>query len=261
MTIPIRFDDGAAYDRYMGVWSRLVGETFLDWVAPASGLRWLDIGCGNGAFTQLIVRHTAPASLAGIDPSEEQLASARGDESLRGGDFRQGSAMELPFGDDAFDAAVMPLVIFFVPDPAQGLREMVRVVSPGGLVCAYAWDMAGGGFPYWSLQNEMREMGAAIPAPPSPQASELEVMEGLWIDAGLEGVETRVITVERTFASFDEYWAITLTGPSVGPSFEAMGEAKVAELKERMRGMLVADAHGRITCSARAHAVQGRVAG
>ena len=47
MTDQIRFNDGAAYERYMGEWSRLAGETFLDWLAPASGLRWLDVGCGN----------------------------------------------------------------------------------------------------------------------------------------------------------------------------------------------------------------------
>jgi hypothetical protein len=46
-TDQIRFDDGAAYERYMGKWSQLVGENFLDWLAPGSGLRWLDIGCGN----------------------------------------------------------------------------------------------------------------------------------------------------------------------------------------------------------------------
>ncbi|HEY8102213.1 MAG TPA: hypothetical protein VIF82_15825 [Burkholderiaceae bacterium] len=45
-TNQIRFDDGAAYARYMGMWSKLAGETFLDWVAPQSGLRWLDVGCG-----------------------------------------------------------------------------------------------------------------------------------------------------------------------------------------------------------------------
>ncbi len=48
---PIKFDDGASYERMMGVWSRIAGANFLDWVAPAPGLRWIDIGCGNGAFT------------------------------------------------------------------------------------------------------------------------------------------------------------------------------------------------------------------
>ena len=51
----IRFDDGAAYERMMGNWSRLAGDIFLEWLAPRSGLRWIDIGCGNGAFTELLI--------------------------------------------------------------------------------------------------------------------------------------------------------------------------------------------------------------
>jgi ubiquinone/menaquinone biosynthesis C-methylase UbiE len=74
----IRFDDGAAYEQGMGRWSRLVGEIFVDWLAPQAGLRWIDVGCGNGAFTELLVQRCAPAEVHGIDPSEAQLAFARG---------------------------------------------------------------------------------------------------------------------------------------------------------------------------------------
>jgi ubiquinone/menaquinone biosynthesis C-methylase UbiE len=45
------FSDGKAYERFMGRWSRLAGERFLDWLDPPKGLRWVDVGCGNGAFT------------------------------------------------------------------------------------------------------------------------------------------------------------------------------------------------------------------
>ena len=106
MTDQIRFDDGAAYERYMGRWSQLVGETFLDWLAPPSGLRWLDVGCGNGAFTEMLVERCAPGSVQGIDPSEAQLAFARTRPASRVAQFRQGDAMALPFLDDTFDAAV-----------------------------------------------------------------------------------------------------------------------------------------------------------
>lgn len=64
----IRFNDGAAYERYMGKWSQLVGDIFLDWLDPPPGLRWLDIGCGNGAFTETLMTHCAPASVDGVDP-------------------------------------------------------------------------------------------------------------------------------------------------------------------------------------------------
>jgi SAM-dependent methyltransferase len=111
----IRYDDGAGYERYMGYWSRLAGETFLDWLAPPPGLRWIDIGCGTGAFTELLVKRCAPAAVQGIDPSEAQLGFARARSAASMVAFRQGDAMSLPFSDRRFDAATMALVIFFVP--------------------------------------------------------------------------------------------------------------------------------------------------
>ena len=259
MTDQIRFDDGAAYERYMGKWSQLAGETFLEWLAPKSGLRWLDVGCGNGAFTEMLVERCAPVSVEGIDPSERQLAYARTRPAARVAQFRQGDAMAQPFPDDTFDAAVMPLVIFFVPEPAEGVAEMVRVVRPGGTVAAYAWDMPGGGFPYEALRVEMSELGVAVPVPPSRDASRMEAMRGLWTGAGLDAVETREITVQRTFADFDDYWTAILGGPSVGPSLAAMASEDLALLQARMRARLPADATGHITCRARANAVKGHV--
>src|SRR5579862_2210009 len=197
-TNQIRFNDGAAYEQYMGKWSQLAGKTFLDWLAPKPGLRWLDVGCGNGAFTEMLVERCAPALVQGIDLSEGQLAFARTRPVSRFAQFRQGDAMALPFPDDTFDAAVMPLVIFFVPDPAKGVAEMARVVTSGGSVCAYAWDMEGG-FPYEPLHGAMRGMGVDVPTPPSLDASRIDVLRALWTHAGLTSVDTRAITVERTY--------------------------------------------------------------
>src|SRR6266536_2208529 len=145
---PILFNDGEIYERTMGVWSRLAGEIFLDWLAPPQGLRWIDVGCGSGAFTELLVQRCAPAEALGIDPSEAQLAFARARPMAHGAEFVLGDAMALPFASGRFDAAVMALVIFFVPDPAKGVAEMARVVRPGGIVASYAWDILGGGFPF-----------------------------------------------------------------------------------------------------------------
>ncbi len=128
---PIRFTDGAGYDRFMGVWSRLAGQDFLGWIAPSHGQRWLDVGCGNGAFTQLIAQQSEPLSLVGIDPSEAQLAFARQHPLLQSVEFVIADAMALPFPDAAFDLAVMPLVIFFVPDPAQGVARNGACRCPG----------------------------------------------------------------------------------------------------------------------------------
>jgi ubiquinone/menaquinone biosynthesis C-methylase UbiE len=256
---PIRFNDGAAYERYMGTWSQLVGGAFLEWLSPKPGLRWLDVGCGNGAFTQLLIERCSPSSVHGIDPAEAQIEYARTRFDPRVAEFRLGEAMSLPFPDDSFDAAVMPLVIFFVPDPVKGVAEMARVVSAGGIVSAYAWDMPGGGFPYEALREEMRGLGVKVPTTPSTDSSRIDALRELWTAAGLDAVETQQIAVQRTFADFDDYWTTVQGGPSVGPKIAAMTSDDLAVLKARMRDRLGANASGRITCQARANAVKGQV--
>ncbi len=257
----IKFDDGDAYEQYMGIWSKLVGDIFLKWLSPAPGLQWLDVGCGNGAFTENIVESCSPSSVHGIDPSIEQIDFARSrlDSTLT--KFTQGDAMDLPFQDQSFDIAIMPLVIFFVPEPEKGVSEMVRVVRPGGIVSAYAWDMMEGGFPYMNLIDEIRLMGIDVPVPPNPDASRLETMKRLWINSSLVSVEETEITVQRSYSDFDEYWSIVLRGPSVGSSLKAMPYDELTNLKDRMRKVLPFNSSGRITLSARANAIKGSVPG
>lgn len=255
--VPIVFNDGAAYEEFMGVWSRLAGNVFLDWVAPAPGLRWADIGCGNGASTELLLDRCAPALVDGIDPSPAQLAYAGERLAGRPARLRQGGAMDLPYADGSFDAAMMALVLFFVPDPARGVAEMARVVAPGGTVAAYAWDMLGGGFPIAAINREAEAMGMTVPRPPSVEASRRDAMEALWSAAGLHRVETRAITVTRHFADFEDYWAVSLRGPTIGAVLAAAPAQVTAALKERLRAGIPTEADGGVTISATANAVKG----
>jgi len=148
-------------------------------------------------------------------------------------DFVNADAMALPFPDDAFDLAVMPLVIFLVPEPAQGVAEMARVVAPGGIVAAYAWDLEGGGFPYQSVNETLGAVGRAIPMPPSVSSSRLEVRS--------------------------ELWATVLGGPSAGQALAVMSEAEVSRFRGLLRERLQTAGSGPITLSGRAHAIRGTV--
>jgi SAM-dependent methyltransferase len=262
MTDPsIRFADGAAYERMMGAWSALAGGIFLDWLKPRQKLAWVDVGCGNGAFTELIVQRLAPAEVDGVDPSDGQLSFARSRPGTKMARFHKGDAMALPFNNGAFDAAVMALVIFFVPEPAKGVAEMARVVAPGGIVAAYAWDMDGGGFPLQPVMTELRAMGLAPQGPPSPDASRVAALQKLWGDAGLLDIETRRIDVTRRFSNFDEFWDVTTLGSTVRPTIAAMAPDVVAKLKARVRGYVTEAADGSVSYDAFANAVKGKVAG
>src|SRR5262245_48132695 len=255
-----RFDDGAAYERYMGDWSRRAGIVFLDWLAAPSDLKWIDVGCGNGAFTELLVEKCSPTEVRGTDPSEGQLDFARKRPAARLAKFDRGDAMALPFPAKTFDAAIMALVIFFVPDPAKGVAEMVHVTRPGGMVAAYAWDILGGGFTLEPIRIEMRTMGIKSLDPPSVEASQMQTMRDLWTKAGLAAVETREITVQRTFANFEEFWTINLDGPpGIRATVAAMSPADLELLKTRVRARLPGDTAGRVTYASRANAVKGRV--
>lgn len=255
----IRFDDGEAYERAMGMWSQLAGQVFLDWLAPAPNQRWIDVGCGNGAFTELLVQRCAPVEMQGIDPSEAQLKFARTRPAAHSARFLQGDAMALPFEDGRFDSAVMALVIFFVPDPAKGVAEMARVVRPGGTVAAYAWDMVGGGFPFEPIQAELRALGFTPPLPPSVGSSRLVALRELWMGAGLEAVETREIAAQRSFRDFEDFWSCSTAMGTMRSMLAEMPAGDLEGLKARVRGRLAVDAAGRVTCEARANAIKGHV--
>lgn len=254
----IRFDDGAAYEQMMGVWSAKAGAVFLDWLKSSPGLRWIDVGCGNGAFTALLAERTAPAEVQGIDPSDAQLAFARARPGLANVQFRIGDAMALPFPDARFDAAVMALVLVFLPDPAKGVAEMARVVKPGGLVAAYMWDMLGGGFPFDQVWVALRAMEISGLMPPQIESSRLAAMTALWRGAGLAAIATSEIAVERTFADFDDYWTTAMKSPTLGPLVKGLAPDVGATLKERVRTGLAAEADGHLIIRARAHAISGR---
>jgi hypothetical protein len=103
----------------------------------------------------------------------------------------------------------------------------------------------------------MSKLAATPLWPPSVEASRMETMRSLWAGAGLTRIETRELTVERTFADFDAFWRVAQTGPRLAASIAAMPAGDRDMLTDRLRDRLRADAAGRITYSARANAIKG----
>ncbi|WP_456652041.1 class I SAM-dependent methyltransferase [Bradyrhizobium sp. LM2.3] len=156
----------------------------------------MDVGCGKGAFTELLVAKSAPSSVCAIDPSDGQIATARRKLSAKQVEFSIGDAMALPYDVNRFDVAVMALVLFFVPDAHKGASEMVRMVA------SYTWDILRSGSPTQPLWEEMDALGKPAQRPPSADVSRYEALKALWAKLGIRDVETRELVVERTFANF-----------------------------------------------------------
>jgi SAM-dependent methyltransferase len=254
------FNDGKAYERLMGRWSQLVGAKFLDWIDPPKNLRWIDVGCGNGAFTEVLIARCAPAAATGIDPSDGQLAYAHTRPGTKMAQFRVADAQALPFADDSFDAASMALVIAFVPDPVKAASEMVRVVKSGGVVATYMWDFDGGRSPLEPLSAAMTSLNIPIVQRPSSQASRLEEMDAIWKKAGLQSVETQVLSIHIAYADFNDFWeSNTLPIGTSGKTLAELSPGMKEKLKARVREQLPIARDGRITYEAFANAVKGRV--
>src|SRR5262245_37367131 len=123
--------DGAAYEPYVGRWSRLVARKFLAWLDIPARARWLDVGCGTGALSQAILASADPIAVRGVDQSPGFVAYARAhviDERAR---FEVADARALPGEAQAYDAVVSGLMLNFVPEPGRAVAQMARVARPG----------------------------------------------------------------------------------------------------------------------------------
>ena len=254
---------GAAYEPYVGRWSRLVAREFLAWLAVPPERGWLDVGCGTGALSATVLAVASPATLTGLDASEGFVGYAREQVQDSRVAFQTGDAQSLPFESATFDAAISGLVLNFLPQPERGAAEMARVTRPGGVVAAYVWDYAG----EMQLMRHFWNAAAAL----DPAAADLdegrrfpicqpEPLAGLFQAAGLAEVETRAIDVPTVFSDFDDYWSPFLGGQGPAPSYAmSLDEDRRASLRNQIRAHLPLASDGSIPLMARAWAARGRV--
>ena len=123
------------YDRFMGRYVPPLASALADAASVTAGVRALDVGCGPGGLTSELVARTGAGNVAALDPAPQFVAACR--ERNPGADVREGVAESLPWQDGDFDVALSSLVVAFMRDADQGVREMVRVTRPGGTVAVY----------------------------------------------------------------------------------------------------------------------------
>ncbi len=254
---------GAGYEPYVGRWSRVVARDFATWLAVPAGARWLDVGCGTGALTQTVLQQAAPRQVTGVDASDAYIAHARRAIPDPRAAFQAGSAEALPVDSASYDAVVSGLMLNFVAQPEQAVREMRRAARPGAVVAAYVWDYAG------KMQFMRYFWNAAAALDPAalpldegrrfPLCNPRALAE-VFQAAGLRAVEVRPIDIDTTFRDFDDFWIPFLGGQGPAPGYTmALSEASRAALRERLRAGLPFALDGSIPLVARAWAVRGRV--
>jgi SAM-dependent methyltransferase len=240
-----------SYDRFMGRYSVPIAPQLADFAGVTTGQRVLDVGCGPGALTGELVRRGV--NVSAVDPSEPFVAAAR--ERHPDVDVRLAAAEELPFDDDEFDVAVAQLVVHFMADPVQGLREMARVTRPGGVVAACVWDHGGGGGPLSRFWEAARELDPTVEGESSLAGSRAGHLGELFREAGLTDVEEATLSVSIEHPSFEDWWEPFTFG--VGPAgahVAQLDETRKARLRDLCAGSLEADD---LVVTARAWAARG----
>jgi SAM-dependent methyltransferase len=206
---------GSEYDRFMGRYSTPLAQLFADAAGVSVGQRALDVGCGPGALTTVLVERLGIDSVAACDPSLPFLDDCRA--RLPGIDARQGRAEQIPFDDAAFDVALAQLVLHFVSDPPTAAAEMRRTVRPGGTVAACVWDFRGG----MEMLSHFWDAASAIDAGAPAEGRTMRFgtageMVELFEACGLVDLDETVLTVESQYGGFDELWSGFMAG--IGPA-------------------------------------------
>jgi SAM-dependent methyltransferase len=257
-----KWTSGAAYDQWMGRWSRLLADEFLNWLSLPSHLRWLDVCCGSGVLTEAIVDRFAPARVAGVDASAQQIRFARAHRNGPAVSFETGDAMALPFDEASFDAIVCGLGLNYIPEPERALQEMRRVAVPGGVIAIYVWDYAGGARflrEFWDAAAATDREALAYDQGHRFPLCNPEALRKLFERACVGQVRVRALDITTRFTSFDDYWQPFLTGQGSAPNYlETRDELTQNAIRKRLRDSLPTDAEGVIELPARAWAVCGR---
>lgn len=188
----------------------------VDRAALVAGEHVVDVGCGTGPATRIAARRlTGTGRLVGLDIDPVRIALARklaGQENLAI-EWLEGSALDLPFDDETFDAALCCLTLQFLPDRRKGLREMRRVLKPGGRLVASVWRSVEHCPGYHAFSLAMAAASGIDPEPMPPfSLGDAEEMRRLAEDAGFSCARVETGTKYARFASADAFVAAIVAG-------------------------------------------------
>jgi ubiquinone/menaquinone biosynthesis C-methylase UbiE len=250
------------YEYFMGRWSRIVAGSFINWLSPPPGLKWLDVGCGSGALSEAVINNHKPAEITAIDQSEAFVITA---QKLLGSRAHCviGNALSLPMGDSSLDVIVSGLVLNFISEPEKALAEMRRVTVPGGFVALYVWDYAGKMeflTNFWDIATELNPKASGLHESNRFPNTNPDAIIDLFEKAGFSKTLIAPIEIETHFRNFDDYWKPFLGGQGPAPTYvRSLDESERNNLQNALNKRLLIQPDGSIPMFARAWAARSQV--
>ncbi len=247
-----RASDGAAYERFLGRWSRLLAGPFADFVRLPEEGSVLDVGCGTGSLADTLAERRQRGRVAGIDIALPYIAFARSRNAAVA--FAVGDACRLSYADGSFVAALAQLSLNFVPDAAAAVREIRRVVQPGGIVAGAVWDFRGG----LVFQRLFWDTAAGLD-PAAGAARDRLFSSPLALPYGLPALWS--ITIRMEYTDFADFWEPLLGGQGpVGAYIESLPVERRRQIAQRVRAAFLSGApDGPRSLTATAWAARGIV--
>lgn len=255
------FEIAEKYEEMMGRWSRQLAPLFVEFAGVCDGDVVLDVGCGTGALSSTLVRTTRAAKINGIDPSEGFVEAARSQISDPRVTIEVGDAQSLRYPDAFFDRTLALLIVNFIPDAPEAVREMRRVTKPGGTVATAMWDNSPANELNQTLWIAARQIDPNLKqsGKKSGTYGSADALSKLFTDAGMSAIEIAPLTIACQFASFEDNWRRYLTGEGPnGAYFLALSDDRKAALKEKLRENLFGNRpDGPFALQGKAWAVKG----
>jgi ubiquinone/menaquinone biosynthesis C-methylase UbiE len=246
----VKFGTEDAYDTFMGRYSTRLAPKFADFAGITGDQRVLDVGAGTGALAAELIRRGAEVGAA--DPAPQFVSTLRA--RLPHVEVEEAPAEALPWGDAAFDAALAQLVLMFMNDAPAGVREMRRVVRPGGTVAVCMWDREGMQM-LTALKEALETLGAWPRGETEVDYRARDEIESLFVD-GFGETSAELLEVEAGYSGFEEFWEALVGGASESGRWAASqtGDDLVKARREIHRQLGEPD--GAFTLSAAAWAVR-----
>jgi SAM-dependent methyltransferase len=255
------FSNAAAYEGYVGRWSRLVAPEFIAWLKVPPGNAWLDVGAGTGILTQAILQQANPTKVVAVDLAPEFIDFARQQIHDDRVEFQVGDALAIEAETPNYHAAVAGLLLNFLPSPAGATQKMVQSVRNGGIVGAYVWDYGGQMEMmrhFWDAADQVDEAARSMDAGRRFTICEPDNLRALYQNAGLNAVDVIAIDVPTRFKSFDDFWLPFLGAQgSVSKYLRGLSAETLNAIRDQLQRQLPVANDGGIALNARAWAVKG----